>query len=150
MPAWAGCAPTGCEQAGEYADVKVVCYIVRDVVYYIGTFLKGGGTMGLAVLDEADVLLGEEGVWDGVVEAAGSGISAIDREDDNRMSYIAYVINEFPEAFKMEKQKGYLYLEQYGGLDYLCKHWWALHIKNQREVMNTLFDVCKKNGGYMR
>jgi hypothetical protein len=72
-----------------------------------------------------------------------------DREAENRMSYITFVINEFPEAFKMGKPEGYQYLKKYGGLDYICRHWWALHIDNQTHVMDDIFDICKRNGGYL-
>jgi hypothetical protein len=72
-----------------------------------------------------------------------------DREAENRMSYITFVINEFPETYNMNKPEGYRYLKQYGGLDYLCEHWWALHIDNQEHVMRDIFNICKRNGGYL-
>jgi hypothetical protein len=72
-----------------------------------------------------------------------------EREERNRTSYITFVINEFPETYKMNKPEGYRYLKKYGGLDYLCEHWWALHIDNQEHVMRDIFNICKRNGGYL-
>jgi hypothetical protein len=80
-------------------------------------------------------------------DVASDKETSAEREESIRMSYIAFVINEFPEAFKMGKPEGYQYLKKYGGLDYICEHWWALHIDNQRHVMQQIFDICKENGG---
>jgi len=74
---------------------------------------------------------------------------SVERENDNRMSYIDFAIHEFAEAYKINTQKSYLYLKKYGGLDFICEHWWALHIDNQDHVMDEIFDVCKKRGGYL-
>ncbi|MDR1372722.1 MAG: DUF3791 domain-containing protein [Dysgonamonadaceae bacterium] len=43
----------------------------------------------------------------------------------------------------MNFQKAYYYLKQYGGLDYLHKHWWALHTDNPLlmiKFLNTLLN----------
>jgi hypothetical protein len=40
-----------------------------------------------------------------------------------------------------------LYLEKYGGLDYLFENWWALHTDNPMWVVRDLYEVCYKNGG---
>jgi hypothetical protein len=99
--------------------------------------LKGERIMETAVLsDETSVLLSEEK-------------SLSDREEECRMSYIDFAIHEFAEAFKMSTPDGYRYLEEFGGLDFICEHWWALHIDNQDHVMDEIFDVCKRNGGYL-
>ena len=65
------------------------------------------------------------------------------------MSYTSFIINEFPEAYKMDKQEEYRYLKKYGGLDYVRENWWALHIDNQHHVLLEIFYLCKKNGGYL-
>jgi hypothetical protein len=72
-----------------------------------------------------------------------------DIEERNMVSYVTFVIHEFAESYKMNKPEGYIYLEKYGGLDYVCRHWWALHIDNQEYVMREIFDICKRNGGYL-
>jgi len=72
-----------------------------------------------------------------------------DIEKKNRQLYICFVINEFPETYKMKKPDGFLYLEKYGGLDYVRENWWALHIDNQDYAMRKIFNICKRNGGYL-
>jgi hypothetical protein len=47
----------------------------------------------------------------------------------------------------MNKQKAYLYLEKYGGLDYLFENWWALHTDNPLWAVRDLYEVCYQNGG---
>ncbi|MDR1227240.1 MAG: DUF3791 domain-containing protein [Prevotellaceae bacterium] len=44
-------------------------------------------------------------------------------------------------------QEAYFYLKKYGGLDFLMKHWWALHTDNPFWFVRDLYDVCYKNGG---
>jgi len=70
-----------------------------------------------------------------------------EKDKKERMSYTSFMINEFTEAYKMNKPKGFVYLEKYGGLDYIRRHWWALHTDNQRHVVREIFDVCRRNGG---
>jgi hypothetical protein len=114
--------------------------------------------MGTAVLNETGVLRGKEGISMGdgylseedIMEADVSDVLAVERDDDDRMSYIDFVIHEFAETYKIDKAEGYLYLEKYGGLDYLYEHWWALHIENHFYAMRSIFEICKRNGGYMK
>ncbi|MDR1936975.1 MAG: DUF3791 domain-containing protein [Tannerellaceae bacterium] len=40
------------------------------------------------------------------------------------------------------------YLQQYGGLDFLYEHWWALHTDSKYYALLDLYEVCRKNGGY--
>jgi hypothetical protein len=72
------------------------------------------------------------------------------KEAVNKIAFVTFIINEFGEAYKIDKQEGYRYLKQYGGLDFIHEHWWALHIDNPRHVLREIFDLCKENGGWMR
>jgi hypothetical protein len=54
----------------------------------------------------------------------------LDQETRDRISFITFIILEFARAYKMNRQEAYRYLKKYGGLDYLFKHWWALHTDN--------------------
>jgi len=73
----------------------------------------------------------------------------LDKETIDEMNFIQFIILEFGEAYKMNKQKAYLYLRKYGGLDFIYKHWWALHTDNPYYAVRDIFDVCQKNGGYL-
>jgi hypothetical protein len=72
---------------------------------------------------------------------------ALDRETENKIGFITFMIIEFADAFKMGKPQAYQYLKKYGGLDFLYKHWWALHTDSRYYVLRDLYEVCFKNGG---
>ena len=72
------------------------------------------------------------------------------RETENRIEFITFLIQEFAAAFKIPGPEAYLYLKKYGGLDFLFKHWWALHTDTPFWSLNSLYDVCRANGGYLR
>ncbi|GBU22812.1 hypothetical protein R80B4_02724 [Fibrobacteres bacterium R8-0-B4] len=72
-----------------------------------------------------------------------------DKETLERIAFMSFIIPEFGEAYKMEKRRAYLYLKEYGGIDYIYRHWWALHTDNPRHALRDIFDICKKNGGYL-
>ena len=44
-------------------------------------------------------------------------------------------------------QQAYLYLKQYGGVDFLGRHWWALHTDNPFWSIRDLYEVCNDKGG---
>jgi hypothetical protein len=68
----------------------------------------------------------------------------------NKIAFITFIIERFATSYKRNRQESYRYLKQYGGLDYVFNNWWALHIDNPFWVVREMFDVCKRNGGYMR
>jgi len=70
-----------------------------------------------------------------------------DRAIRNKISYITFMLIEFAEAFKMNKQEAYLYLQRYGGLDFLFRHWWAMHTDDRYYGLRDLYEVCRQNGG---
>lgn len=65
----------------------------------------------------------------------------------NKVSFIAFIIPAFARAYKMNVQKAYFYLKEFGGMDFLQQHWWTLHVENPFWAVRSLFDVCFKNGG---
>ena len=71
----------------------------------------------------------------------------LDEETRNKIKFITFIIPQFARAYKMNKQAAYFYLEKYGGLDFLFKHWWALHTDNPFWAVRDLYEVCHKNGG---
>jgi hypothetical protein len=70
-----------------------------------------------------------------------------DEEKRNRIKFFAFIIPEFARSYKMNKQVAYQFLKENGGLDFLFKHWWALHTDNPMYVVRDLYDECYKNGG---
>ncbi|MDR1023992.1 MAG: DUF3791 domain-containing protein [Prevotellaceae bacterium] len=73
--------------------------------------------------------------------------TALNKETHNKVRFMTFMVAQFAKAYKMDKKEAYFYLRQYGGLDYLREHWWALHIQNPFWVEREMFAVCRKNGG---
>ena len=71
----------------------------------------------------------------------------MDENIHNKVRFLTFMIAHFAHAYKMDKKDAYLYLKQYGGWDYLCNHWWALHTENPFWVEREMFAVCRRNGG---
>ena len=71
----------------------------------------------------------------------------LDKEMSDKVSFIAFIVPEFAAAFKMKISDAYKYLKKYGGLEFLHKHWWALHTDNEYYTLLDLYEICLKNGG---
>lgn len=71
----------------------------------------------------------------------------LDRETENKVAFMTFMVTKFARAFKMGKQEAYLYLKKYGGLEFLNEHWWALHTDNPVWAVRDLYEVCYSNGG---
>ena len=71
----------------------------------------------------------------------------LDRETQNKLGFMAFIINKFATTYKMDRQDAYLYLKKYGGLDFLNECWWALHIDNPMWAVRDMYLVCYNNGG---
>jgi hypothetical protein len=70
-----------------------------------------------------------------------------DSEMHNKVRFVTFIISQFARAYKMNKQDAYLYLQKYGGLDYIFECWRALHIDNPFWSVRDIYKVCRKNGG---
>ena len=70
----------------------------------------------------------------------------LDKEASDKVSFIAYIIPAFAEAYKMDVQAAYRYLKKYGGLDFLHEHWWALHTDNVLYALDDIYTICNQNG----
>lgn len=74
-------------------------------------------------------------------------MKTLDKKTKDKVAFITFIIPEFALAYKMDITAAYQYLKKYGGLDYLFKHWWALHTDTKYYVLRDLYEVCYKNGG---
>ena len=70
-----------------------------------------------------------------------------DREMQNKVVFMTYIITKFARAYKMNKANAYLYLKKYGGLDFMNECWWALHTDNPIWAVRSMYEVCRNNGG---
>jgi hypothetical protein len=71
----------------------------------------------------------------------------LDREMQNKILFMAFIITKFARAYKMSKPDAYRYLKKYGGIDFLNECWWALHLDNPYWAVKDLYKVCRNNGG---
>jgi hypothetical protein len=71
----------------------------------------------------------------------------LDRETQNKVAFMTFIIVKFASAYKMNSQKAYLYLKEYGGLDYLDEFWWTLHTEDTFCSVRALYEECYRNGG---
>ena len=46
----------------------------------------------------------------------------LNKDTNDKISFVCFIIPEFALAYKMNVQKAYQYLKQYGGIDYLNKN----------------------------
>ena len=74
-------------------------------------------------------------------------INELNNESNDEISFISFIIPEFAAAYKMNIQKAYFYLKQYGGLYYLKENWWTLHTDNPFWAVRDMFEICRQNGG---
>ena len=71
----------------------------------------------------------------------------LDRETQNKVGFMAFIINQFARTYKMNSQNAYKYLKKYGGLDFLNECWWALHTDNPVWAVRDMYLICVQNGG---
>jgi hypothetical protein len=77
-------------------------------------------------------------------------MNTISKQQCDKIGFISFIIPEFAAAFKLSMPDAYRYLVQYGGFDFLNKHWWTLHTDNKYWALLDIYDVCRKNGGYLK
>lgn len=71
----------------------------------------------------------------------------IDKQTSDKISFMAYIVPAFADAYKMKVQDAFFYLKKYGGWDYLTEHWWALHTESTYYAVKDIFEYCRENGG---
>jgi len=77
----------------------------------------------------------------------GSVPKELDKNTVDKISFLSFIIPAFAEAYKMTVQDAYRYLKQYGGLEFLHEHWWALHTDNILYTLDNIYTICYQNGG---
>jgi len=70
-----------------------------------------------------------------------------DKEKCDKIRFISFIIPEFARSYKMNKPDAYLYFKKYGGLDFIFKHWRALHTDNPFCAVRDIYEICRQNGG---
>jgi hypothetical protein len=73
--------------------------------------------------------------------------TTLEKVTGDEIGFISFIITEFAFAYKMNVQKAYRYLKEFGGLDYIYENWWALHTDNPFWAVRDIYEICYKNGG---
>lgn len=74
-------------------------------------------------------------------------VTKLDKQTSDKVSFLAFIVPRFAEAYKMNTQKAFFYLKEYGGWEFINEHWWALHTDNDIWAVHTIHEICRKNGG---
>ena len=75
--------------------------------------------------------------------------SAIDENTSNRIRYMNFIIISFAKGAKMWIPEAYKYLRDFGGLDFLYRHYEYEHTLPASHTHFTLLKVCRNNGGWL-
>jgi len=63
------------------------------------------------------------------------------------VDYIAFMVNEFALRHKLSMKDSYNYLNNYGGINFLDRHYEFEHCENPLITLDTLLRICKREGG---
>jgi len=78
-------------------------------------------------------------------------VSVAGEENKTRkiLSYIVLCIKKFANAFDLSIIEAYRYLENYGGLQFIIKHYEIEHTLSINDAIEDMQDICRKNGGLL-
>ena len=65
----------------------------------------------------------------------------------NQAEYLVSCISEVAHTLHLKQHEAYTYLRQHLGVDYLIRHYEALHTLSIDEAVSDVIMVCKRNGG---
>lgn len=69
------------------------------------------------------------------------------QENMDKIRYINFCIGKFAKKFKLTNLIAYRYLSTYKGLEFLDKCYAAEHLLSEKDAVNDLILICRKNGG---
>lgn len=64
-----------------------------------------------------------------------------------QIQYINLCINKFAKRYGLAPQTAFKYLAMYSGIDFLTKHYEAEHVLPIEDTIDSLHDICHRNGG---
>lgn len=78
-----------------------------------------------------------------------NAMQTIDENTSNRIRYMNFIIISFAKGAKMWIPEAYKYLRDFGGLDFLYRHYEYEHTLPASNTHFTLLKVCRNNGGWL-
>jgi len=76
-------------------------------------------------------------------------MKAIDENTSNRIRYMNFIIIGFAKGAKIWIPEAYKYLRDFGGLDFLYRHYDVEHTQHEIHTYMTLLKICRRNGGWL-
>ena len=73
----------------------------------------------------------------------------ITNQQVNIINYIVICINDFAERFNLDAKTAYLFLTQYGGIEFLMEFYDIEHTLSLDNAIDDLEMVCRQNGGFL-
>ena len=81
----------------------------------------------------------------------GNSKEAIMTQDlSNQIEYLVCCIGSFAERFSITNASAYKYLDKFGGLDFLIKHYDLEHTFSIDDATDDITRICNRNGGYLQ
>ena len=74
---------------------------------------------------------------------------SVDENTSKRIRYMNFIIISFAKGAKMWIPEAYKYLRDFGGLDFLYRHYEYEHTLPASHTHFTLLKVCRNNGGWL-
>lgn len=71
----------------------------------------------------------------------------MNKQQQNRVTYIIYCINAFAERYKLSAKQAFAYLQRFKGLVFLDECYEAEHQLSLSGTVDDLSVICKRNGG---
>ena len=68
-------------------------------------------------------------------------------EITNRLDFIVACVGEFSMKHGLSNIEAYSYLRRFSGIEFLLKHYEAVHTLSIDEVVEDLQVLCNRNGG---
>ena len=66
---------------------------------------------------------------------------------ENKIAYINFCIGKFAKRFRLPPFMAYKYLRDYKGLSFLNECYAAEHLLSDKDAVDDLRIVCRRNGG---
>ena len=63
------------------------------------------------------------------------------------VDYIAFMVSEFAVRYQISMIQSFDYLNRYGGIKYLDRHYEVEHCENPLITLQSLKRVCSREGG---
>lgn len=71
------------------------------------------------------------------------------RTDQNKLKFMVALVAEFSRTYQLKQKQAFNYLNRFGGVDFLEKHYGIMHTQSFEDVIDSLIIVCHRNGGQL-